>query len=163
MITYNQICDLYRNEKNTNSICQLPANFEKEVKELITDLNIKGDLQSKKEIENVKNRLKALMEIRLEKIALRAISMQKLQTELEVEEKIFVSIKEMVKKHYQWIEELDKQEKTPTQKLKIIKEVEEYISENGQTKGPYQKDEIVETDLKEAQWLIKGGFAIPST
>jgi DNA replication initiation complex subunit (GINS family) len=164
MISYDQIFSLYRNEKNTNAISNLPENFEEEIKEYIKQLSEKEDLASKKELENVKHILKALIKIRLEKIALRAINFQKVDTPLlKNEEKFFEIIKDLTKEQQTWIEDISKikgQDHLQLIQIKILKDVEEYVDQFGNTKGPYKKDQIIQLDKQEAEWLIKNNFAI---
>ncbi|MCX8163299.1 MAG: hypothetical protein N3D10_01960 [Candidatus Micrarchaeota archaeon] len=162
MISYQQLCEIYRLEKSTNLLCELPKNFENDIKELIYNLSLKNDQNSAVELYNIKNRLKELFRLRMQKIALAALMVKKVNTELKNELEFFNKLQELVEKQLSWIESIENQKSISQDSItiKILKDIEEYISAKGEPKGPYKKDQVVKTEKEEAEWLIKTGLAV---
>ncbi|MEM3362557.1 MAG: hypothetical protein QXV64_00220 [Candidatus Anstonellaceae archaeon] len=162
MISYHQLCEIYRTEKSTNLLCELPKNFENEVKELVYSLNSKNDEQSKIELENIKNRIKELTKLRMQKIALAAFLSGKINTEIQKELEFFNELQALLKKQLKWIDEIEKEKKEEDSQgvtIKFLEDVEEYVTSKGKISGPYKKDQIIKTEKEEAEWLINAGFA----
>ena len=161
MLNYNSLFELYKKEEQSNKIEPLPENFEADLKTLIENLYTRSDLESKKELENIKIILNSIMCARLEKIALRAIrsSILDLANLSENEKKFFSILTKYVQEQKNTIEMLVSKEQKKLIKILILKDVEEYISQEGKIIGPFKNGQILEIEQSEALWLKENGLA----
>ena len=73
---YRRLCETYREEKSTNSLVSLPADFHRSLQELVSGLQVKsnsGSLDASKELENARRQAWVLMRLRRQKIIMRAL------------------------------------------------------------------------------------------
>jgi DNA replication initiation complex subunit (GINS family) len=161
MLNYNILFELYKKEEQSNKIEALPENFESDLKALILDLSAKSDLESKKELENIKFILNSIICARLEKIALRAIrsSVLDLANLSEHEKKFFSILNNLVQEQKNAIENLVNKEEKKFLKILILKDITEYVSQEGKLLGPFKNGQILELDQSEALWLKEQGLA----
>ncbi|MFH1306207.1 MAG: hypothetical protein ABIH83_00935 [Candidatus Micrarchaeota archaeon] len=162
-LTYQQLFQLYRNEKETNALGKLPDEFEESLSFLVSSLNKKAEYEEnvRKELENAKKIASSLMELRRRKLVLRAISNNeegKIDGINGREEKFFENIREICGKEERWVEstvgEGRREGDEPAKKIKMMKDVPEYKGSDGKDYGPYSQGETVELAEKEAEWMV---------
>jgi DNA replication initiation complex subunit (GINS family) len=179
MITYNDLYEAARKERNFEQLQALPKKFIEEVREYLKEkkeLASKEDdvfsdviLKTKKQLENAVTLFKEIMRRRRKKIlslvliaAETGISKQDFDNMLSVEKALFEEIMKCISISDKSLEgELNgKKEEIQQNELVIFKEfVEEFVDMNGEKMGPFEKEQIANIPKEIANILIEGGKA----
>jgi len=179
MITYNDLYEAARKERNFEQLQALPKKFIEEVREYLKEkkeLASKEDdvfsdviLKTKKQLENAVTLFKEIMRRRRKKIlslvliaAETGISKQDFDNMLSVEKALFEEIMKCISISDKSLEgELNgKKEEIQQNELVIFKEfVEEFVDMNGEKMGPFEKEQIANIPKEIANILIDGGKA----
>ena len=82
--SYHRLCDVYREEKSTNSLVPLSSDFHRSLQELLSHLQLKiaESHENAKELDNARRQIRLLMRLRRQKLMMRA-SMEMAGTEPE--------------------------------------------------------------------------------
>jgi DNA replication initiation complex subunit (GINS family) len=179
MITYNDLYEAARKERNFEQLQALPKKFIEEVREYLKEkkeLASKEDdvfseviLKTKKQLENAVTLFKEIMRRRRKKIlslvliaAETGISKQDFDNMLSVEKGLFEEIMKCISVSDKSLDgELNgKREEVQINELVIFKEsVEEFVDMNGEKMGPFEKEQIANIPKEIANILIESGKA----
>jgi len=82
--SYHRLCDVYREEKSTNSLVPLASDFHRSLQEMLSHLQLKvsESHDNVKELDNARRQIRLLMRLRRQKLMMRA-SMEQAGTEPE--------------------------------------------------------------------------------
>lgn len=181
MLNYNDLYELLRKEKYSESLMSLPKTFSDEVSEFFaeqkeqsskeSDIFFENVAKSKKQLENSIAIFKELMLRRKKKIlnlvfiATETGIMKKdyenmLQFEKEVFDKL-ISAFESADKEICSIFSGKKEEEKPNQNKMIIfnQKIEQFVDMTGNLVGPFNAGELVNLNSEVAQILVSGGKA----
>ncbi|VVB56821.1 Uncharacterised protein [uncultured archaeon] len=109
--TYHRLCDVYREEKSTNSLTPMASDFHRSLQELISRLTASaaGSLEGQRELEMARKQIRLLTRLRRQKLMMRA-SMDTAEAEPEgmtaSETALFVRLREMYKQEDEQLESL---------------------------------------------------------
>jgi len=176
MITYNDLYESARKERNFEQLQALPKKFIEEVREYLKEkkeLASKEDdvfsdviLKTKKQLENAVTLFKEIMRRRRKKIlslvliaAETGISKQDFDNMLSVEKDLFEEMMKCISASDKSLdEELNgKKEEVQQNELVVFKEsVEEFVDINGEKMGPFDKGQIANIPKEIAKILIEG-------
>jgi DNA replication initiation complex subunit (GINS family) len=179
MITYNDLYEAARKERNFEQLQALPKKFIEEVRGYLKEkkeLASKEDdvfsdviLKTKKQLENAVTLFKEIMRRRRKKIlslvliaAETGISKQDFDNMLSVEKELFEEIMKCISISDKSLEgELNgKKEEIQQNELVIFKEfVEEFVDMDGEKMGPFEKEQIANIPKDIANILIESGKA----
>lgn len=179
MITYNDLYEAARRERNFEQLQALSKKFIEEVREYLKEkkeLASKEDdvfseviLKTKKQLENAVTLFKEIMRRRRKKIlslvliaAETGISKQDFDNMLSVEKALFEEIMKCISVSDKSLEgELNgKKEEIQKNELVIFKEfVEEFVDMGGEKMGPFEKEQIANIPKEIADILIESGKA----
>ena len=167
---FNTLRKLLHDEKEAgNRLVSLPDDLQLRVAKCIAKFNSdleKGmDLEALRARENFKSAFRELVTLRLRKIVQRA-SYADLGTDngdmkpddLEVYEKV-ISFVEARKQRLADVLEGRVQQIQRNKKVRILKDIPQYIGSDKGAYGPFRKDEVLELPDAELEWLVKNGFA----
>jgi len=175
MISYNDLYEAARKERNFEQLQALPKKFIEEVREYLKEkkeLASKEDdvfsdviLKTKKQLENAVTLFKEIMRRRRKKIlslvliaAETGISKQDFDNMLPVEKGLFEEIMKCIGVSDKSLDgELNgKKEEVQSNELIIFKEaVEEFVDMNGEKMGPFEKGQIANIPQSIAKILIE--------
>ena len=181
MITFETITDVYRAEKQ-EQLQKLPDNFYDSVKQWILTKGQNKDMNSLREIENIKKMLQEVIHSRQRKVILsalrtirgnflppkemtsdeqilfdRIVELLKSQKS-EVLEKMS-SYDEIVEDRIQEVKEIIEEVKSGNIKLKLLDNVPEFVDTDMKKLGPFNKDDIIELPDKIADILVSRNLA----
>jgi DNA replication initiation complex subunit (GINS family) len=179
MITYNDLYESARKERNFEQLQVLPKKFIEEVRIYLKEkkeIASKEDdvfsdviLKNKKQLENAVTLFKEIMRRRRKKIlglvliaAETGISKQDFDNMLPVEKQLFEEMMKCISVSDKSLDgELNgKKEEVQLNELVIFKEdVEEFMDMEGEKMGPFQKSQIANIPKEIANILIEGGKA----
>jgi DNA replication initiation complex subunit (GINS family) len=175
MLGYNELYEILRKEKHSESLQPLPKNFLDEFKEYIQESNkitpqedLFSDslIKSKKQLENAISLFKELMLKRKRKIlnlvfvaTETGIMKRDYENMLSQEKEIFENLVKTFEQGDKEISKIlnNKQDKKETNKMVIFKQdVEEFVDHQGNTIGPFKSGELANLDKEIAQILVSG-------
>ncbi|MFH1365612.1 MAG: hypothetical protein ABIH28_03450 [archaeon] len=176
MITYNDLYEAARKERNFEQLQALPKKFIDEIREYLKEkkeLASKEDdnfsdviLKTKKQLENAATLFKEIMRRRRKKIlslvliaAETGISKQDFDNMLSVEKQLFEEMMKCISVSNKLIEgELNgKKEEVQQNELVVFKErIEEFVDMDGEKMGPFEKGQIANIPKEIAKILIEG-------
>lgn len=179
MITYNDLYEAARKERNFEQLQALPKKFIEEVRSYLKEkkeLASKEDdvfsdviLKTKKQLENAVTLFKEIMRRRRKKIlgliliaAETGISKQDFDNMLPVEKQLFEDMMKCISTSDRSLDgELNgKKEEVQHNELVVFREgVEEFMDMEGEKMGPFEKGQIVNLPKEIANILIEGGKA----
>jgi hypothetical protein len=180
--TYHRLCEAYREEKGTNRLNSLPADFGRSLQELISRLGTQAGGQ--KELDNARKQARLLVRLRRQKLMMRA-SMEQEGAEpeglTEGEKEMYGRLRQMYAQEDERLESLMHPlpmggEVTTAgeasgmnggaaaapvvkKKLKLLADIPEYRGADNGVYGPFTSGQAVEVPLTEAEWLLKGNLA----
>lgn len=167
-LSYQRLCDIYREEKTSNSLYALDKEHEDSLAQLFSEL--KGDPARSSEYENAKRTALALNRLRKQKILVRTlgrISESELSAMSEKEREYYQKIVDLNKVEQKRYEERvflapqpKKKDIKSIKKIKILKDIPAYRGADSKDYGPYSEGQVIEVAQKEAEWMIKGQLAI---
>ncbi len=178
MITYNEIYEAARKERYSEQLQVLPKNFLEEVANYLSekrkvaskndDLFSGLDMKSKKQIENAQTLFRELILRRRRKILdLVLISTETssstqdvknmLDSEKDLFNEIIGSIKNTDEKITQELKGISK--KNNLQKIRFREDVEEFVGLEGESIGPFKKEQITEMPKEISKILIDSNKA----
>ncbi len=177
--TYRRLCDAYREERSSNALTKLDANFTSTLDALVRELAAKAgeDAQAHRELENARKQAMALMRLRRQKIIMRALTAQEgpepdglSANEHELYERTRAICTEEDAKLGETL--YGKREKRAgtlgagpaldgslMKKIKVLKEIPAYRGADTATYGPFSAGQEIELPEGEAGWMLKGNFA----
>ncbi len=109
--SYHRLCDVYREEKSTNFLTPMPADFHRSLQELISRLTIasSGNPDGQKELDNARKQIRLLVRIRRQKLMMRA-SMEFADADPQgmtsSENALYLRLREMYKQEDEQLESL---------------------------------------------------------
>ena len=109
--SYHRLCDVYREEKSTNSLTPLPADFHRSLQELISRLTAaaSGNLDGLKELELARKQIRLLARLRRQKLMMRA-SMEQADADPEgmtsFESALYIRLRDIYKQEDEQLESL---------------------------------------------------------
>jgi hypothetical protein len=180
MLGYNELYELLRKEKFSESLQPLPKKFLEDFKDYLVDkkesTSAKGDLfsesvvKSKKQLENSISIFRELMLKRKRKIlnlvfvaTETGIMKRDYENMLSIEQEIF---ERMVKSYEECDKEIakildgDLEKKQEKNKMIIFREdIQQFITHNGQVIGPFKTGEAANLESEIADILVGGGKA----
>lgn len=169
-ITYQQLFAMYREEKSSNALSEIPVDFDDSLKNFMNELKTKSksDPQALKELENSRKLAIALIQLRRQKIVLRAISAQeaKVMGANEREQQFYEQMRSLCEKQDDWLKTTISPKLPTTQtvqsikKIKILKDIPAYAGADSKEYGPYSQGDEVSLPQNEAQWMVKGQMAV---
>lgn len=179
MIDYNELYEILRKEKYSETLQQLPKNFIEDLKEYLKE-NKKSDLESqnpllnltksKKQLENSILIFKEIMLKRKRKILNlifianeTGIMKKDYENMLSFEKKVFeISIKSFEDGDKELFKILSGQEEIKKNNKMILfnQEVEQFIDHDGNLNGPFKSSELVNLNSEIADILVGDGKAI---
>ena len=180
MINYNELYELLRKEKYSESLQVLPKNFLNEFSDFLAEMrgntvsegNLFADAvaKSKKQFENSISIFKELILRRKRKIidlvfvATETGIMKRdyenmLPFEKEVFDKMIKAFEEGDKEMNSMLHEGKEKVKGKQRMIMFNQEVEQFVDLNGKGIGPYSVGELVNLDTEVAQILVSGGKA----
>jgi len=175
MITYNDIYEALRRERYSEQLQNLGKNFVQEIavylKEKKTIAEKEGDIfsdaisKTKKQFENAISMFKELMLRRKKKLlnlafvaAETGISKRDYENMLSFEKEVFDKImKELEggdKKLAKLLNGQEQEEKKKNKLVVFLKDVDEFLSLNGEKLGPFKKEDIVNLPLEIVNILV---------
>ena len=176
MITFNEIYDFSRKERQSDQLQKLPKSFLKDVAEYLKskkevaskedDIFSEVIIKTKKQLENAITLFKELMLQRRKKI-LRlvliatetGISKQDFENMLELEKELFEGLMKCINVSDRKFGEIlngEKKEKKMKQIL-FLENVSEFVGFTGEKMGPYEKGQTAELPNEVANILISDG------
>ncbi len=180
MIGYNDIYELLRKEKYSESLQQLPKNFVSEFSDYLADMKgqdfKEGDLfaessmKAKKQLENAIALFKELMLRRKKKL----LNLVFVATETGIMKRDYENMMDFEKKVFDNLiksfEEGDKDvagmlngkkkgEKSKQRLIMFNQQVEEFVGMSGEAVGPFAAGELVNLESGVAEILVSGGKA----
>ncbi len=174
MITYNDIYEAARKERYTEQLQQISKNFVSEVAEYLSEkkqMAVKEDsefseviFKTKKQLENAITLFKELMLRRRKKIlnlvliaAETGISKQDFENMLDIERELFEEIMKQIDFTDKKLSIMlnGKNSKENKQKIKFLESVEEFVGLDGETIGPFEKEQTAELPKEIANILIE--------
>jgi len=175
MITYNDLYEAARKERNFEQLQALPKRFIEEIREYLKEkkeLASKEDdvfsdviLKTKKQLENAVTLFKEIMRRRRKKIlslvliaAETGISKQDFDNMLSVEKQLFEEMMKCISISDKSLNgELNgKKEETSQNELVLFKEnVEEFVDIEGEKMGPFEKGQVANIPKEIAKILIE--------
>ncbi|MFH0927763.1 MAG: hypothetical protein V1822_04245, partial [Candidatus Micrarchaeota archaeon] len=170
-ITYQDLFAIYRQEKGSNALCELPEGFDDGLQAMVEGLHEKSrtDAHALKELETAKKLAISIIQLRRQKIVLRAISAQdaKLMGANQREQDFYGHVQNVCQKQDLWLNKIiasrpqgpDAQNGGPKKSLKILQDVPQYSAADGKSYGPYKAGDIVELPKGEAKWMVEGKLA----
>jgi DNA replication initiation complex subunit (GINS family) len=169
-LDYQELCDIYREEKSSNSLQPLAKDFETSLALLFSQIQItdgKGRIY-----ENAKHTALALNRLRKQKIMMRSLvslSSSEMSALTQREDEYYNKLKEINQRQQKELESTIFSLQTPAEpqkkdiksikKIKILKDVPAYRGADSKDYGPYSQGQIVEIALREAEWMIKSQLA----
>ncbi len=175
MISYNELYELLRKEKYSETLQLLPKQFISEFKEYLndkkeiisTDSNFFSDsvMKTKKQIENAASIFREIMLKRKKKIlnlvlvAAETGIMKRdyenmLSNEQEVFDKLVKTFEESDKKISFLLNEKGHEEKEKNKMIIFKEEVEKFVDHSGKTIGPFKPGELANLDSEVASILV---------
>jgi DNA replication initiation complex subunit (GINS family) len=175
MITFNDIYEFSRKERNSEKLQKLPGNFIEEISEYFEEkkgISLKnGDsfsdvvVKTKKQLESAITFFRELMNRRRKKIfdlilisAETGSSKKDLDNMLDFEKKLFEELIVCVKSSDEKLNEtLEKKRDIKKSEQKIIfkENVEEFVGLDGEKMGPFEKGQIANISKEIAKILIE--------
>ncbi|MCL6089120.1 MAG: hypothetical protein M1530_03070 [Candidatus Marsarchaeota archaeon] len=182
--TYHRLCEAYREEKGTNRLNSLPADFGRSLQELISRLGSQAGGQ--KELDNARKQARLLVRLRRQKLMMRA-SMESEGAEpeglTEGEKEIYGKIRSLYAQEDERLEglmhplpKMGEGESTAMlekgglnggsvsapaakKKLKLLADIPEYRGADNEVYGPFATGQQVEVPPSEADSLLKARMA----
>jgi len=174
MITYNDIYEASRKERYTEQLQPISKNFVTDVAEYLAEkkqMAVKEDsefseviFKTKKQLENAITLFKELMLRRRKKIlnlvliaAETGISKQDFENMLDIERELFEEIMKQIDFTDKKLSIMlnGKNKKENKQKIKFLESVEEFVGLDGETIGPFEKEQTAELPKEIANILIE--------
>ena len=175
MITYQEIYDLLRKEKYSESLIKLPNNFFEEIalylKEKKSVVERKGDMFSdtvrmtRKQLDNALSIIKEIISIREKKVlnlafaaALTGISKRDTTNLLKHEEELFESVTKKLEQNKKIIAETfeGKTDKSVDNSLvRFKKSVPAFLDANNKKIGPFEEDDVANLPKEIAKILTE--------
>ena len=169
-ITYRDLFALYREEKGSNALAQLPEQFDESLEHMIGELSkrAKTDAQALKEFDNAKKLAVSLIRLRRQKIILRSISSEEARVlgANQREQEFYEKMQKLCASQDSWLNGLIRAEapsSEPVQsikKIKILKSIPAYTGADSKEYGPYSQGDEISLPETEAEWMIKGNMAV---
>jgi len=109
--TYHRLCDVYREEKSTNSLTPMPSDFHRSLQELISKLtaNTAGNPDGQRELDNARKQIRLLACLRRQKLMMRA-SMETAEADPQgmtsLESSLYNRLREMYEQEDEQLESL---------------------------------------------------------
>ena len=162
IITFDQIREIFENEKKDVKLSKIDDNFFEKVKKYL-EMKERAYEETKnekilQEIKTAKRMIDEIFNTRLKKLINSVFIFLKTgvlpENMLKIEEEIFFKIIDIIKEFKKKV----KIEKNIV-KVKMNFDIPSFVGPDGKTYGPYKKDEIVELDENIANYLILNNFA----
>ena len=179
MISYNDLYEIVRKEKYSETLQILPKEFIEDVAEFLsekkqTTLSDEGlfeenAIKSKKQLENSISLFKELMRLRKRKLLSlifvateTGIMKRDYENMLNAEKELFESIVKIFETHEKGISKAMSGKKLKEGKYRMImfnQSVEQFIDLSGNVLGPFASGELVNLDAEAANIFVSGGKA----
>ncbi len=163
ILTYEMIRNVSRDEESSTKLAKIPDDFFEKAKEHIKskEESVKIDPASGQEFQNMRHRLRFIMETRERKIL--SMALYSVRTGLPPEnlitpEKLFFeNILESLKKFKQFREDtLHPRDAVPLKVVAFVEDVEAFLGDDAVSYGPFKKGDIASVPEKNAETLIAG-------
>lgn len=167
MVTYYELRELQKKERESASITPLPKNFYKEIEHFLNEkqkeVASSGSIIAIQEYENMKKIVRWLQERRQEKIlmyASKGIEVVGLTEDEEVLLNGVISVIEERKKKLETLfSELNEQRKD-RRRIKLLNNIPQYRGLDNVVYGPFAEGEECELPFTEAEVLVKNKIAV---
>lgn len=171
MLDYSGLRGIQKKEMESSAIVSLPEDFYQEASALLSKKKEEAvssqSLLAIKEYENIKKIMLSISAKREEKIVLMAVRGENGGEGLTSEEKVMLKelssiiINSRQKVKNVWDRDEAPSRKPSGQRIKILKDVEQYRGIDSSLYGPFKEGEEHMLPDKEAEWLLKAGMAEP--
>ena len=168
-ITNQQLFALYREEKGSNALSQLPEGFDESLEKMVSGLakQSREDPSALKELENARKLVISIVQLRRQKIMLRSIISEdsKITGANEREQEFYEKVQKICEEQDKWLKEaIGAKNPTPAKDLpkkgvKILQDVPQYTASDGKEYGPFKIGDSVELPESEAKWMVEGKLA----
>jgi len=165
MVSFQDLRNLQKKERESAFLVPLPEDFYDQVSLYLKELKEKGiknhNLLLLQEYENAKRVVRSIMERREEKIVLFAIRGVEINGITEDEKRFLEAIKKALAERAKVREELIADENNggerqlKTKKVRFTVSVPAYRGADGKIYGPYEKGEVLDLPVSEAEILLK--------
>ncbi len=166
---YEKLIKYYRQENASPELSDIDVDFYTKVNTYISKLKEKikhtesfdARLELERQYENMMSLFNVILDKRISKIVEIARLNEEPPKMTSEEEVLFSRIQGAIHGFRELVgikEDTKKEDNSSKTKLKILKYVEEYVS-NDKTYGPFNPGQIVEIEKEEGEWLIGGGYA----
>lgn len=167
-IDYALLREIQRKELSSSKLSEVGDEFYSQVASFLeakkADAFSSNSMMKIREYENLQKIVSAIKEKREEKIFLMALRGEKVNGELTSEERtLFNQLASNVRQFRSGVaaccpEEPQRNETEPL-RVRIINDIEAYKGLDGNTYGPFKKDELVSLPKAEVDWLTKSKIA----
>lgn len=179
MISYNDLYEILRKEKYTETLQQLPKDFIKEVSDYFSDKKMESSKEddlfqdtiakSKKQLENSVALFKELIRMRKKKLLSlvfvateTGIMKRDYENMLSHEREVFESLVKAFEQGDKDLSKLMSAKKDEDKKLRMVmfnQDVEQFVDMNGNSIGPFVGGELANIDGEIANIFVSGGKA----
>jgi DNA replication initiation complex subunit (GINS family) len=165
-ITYQDLFAIYRQEKGSNALCELPEGFDESLRGMVSSLHSKSksDAQALKELETARKLAISIIQLRRQKIVLRAVSSEdaKLMGANSREQDFYVHMKNMCSKQDLWLDKVISSVQAKEEEkgqVRILQPVPQYTASDGNAYGPFSAGDEALLPKTEAKWMVEGKIA----
>ncbi|MDD5023459.1 MAG: hypothetical protein PHU63_04785 [Candidatus ainarchaeum sp.] len=162
MLTYSSLREIQKKELENGSLASLDENFYSEAFLLLKskkEESKEGSTVAVREYENLKRIISTIRSKREEKILLMALRSEKSSSGLITQEKeIFDQVHDIINE-YRGRAFSESDIKPAVQKIKMLKDLEQYKGADSNLYGPFKKGEILSIPKAEIEWLLKENIA----
>lgn len=165
MLKYSDLRDIQKHEMGSSEVVALPPDFYTMISEILAmkkqEALSKKSIMAIKEYENMRKIVEAIASKREEKIVLMAVRGEVEGAGLTTEERdLLKGLSSIVMKSRENIKNVwDTTETDDSQKIRLLKDVEQYRGLDDSVYGPFKEGEEQSLPRSEAQWLLKSGLA----
>ncbi len=174
VLSYEEIRKIHREEKNSSSLTPLPENFLDMLEAFLEDERKKYfdaaksfSVAETKKYENLLKMIEDIFSLREKKLLNKVLvssrtGEEKLEGLIYMEKEAFRKISSVLQENKEKITEISKnrKKKTTTEvKLKILRDIPEFVAEDTRTYGPFNKEQMVSLPSAVAEFLVRKNFA----
>ncbi len=161
ILTYEMIRNISKDEESSTKLAKIPDDFFEKAKEHIKSKedSVKTDPAASQEFQNLRHRLRFIMEARERKIL--SMALYSVRTGLPPENLItseralFESILEALKKFKQFREDvLHPKDTVPLKIVAFVEDIGAFLGDDTLSYGPFKKGDIASVPEKNAETLI---------